>query len=155
MGNLRKLGQNTENYGFRYKQSIVKSLMSNYASNEVLWLISIQAFKVINLALWLIFQFGHGHWLWSRKICQSKFLDWSKSWKLFQLFQPMKFLSHLNFWINRKIGLIPHEWKWSITKNQLKKNMINQPKYFKKSNLIQVQKAFDSWVILALGHFGH
>ena len=51
LGNLQKLGQNTEKYGFRYKQSILKSLMSNYASSEVLWLISIQAFKVINLAL--------------------------------------------------------------------------------------------------------
>ena len=41
-----------------------------------LWLISIQAFQVINLALWLIFQFGHTHWLKSRKICQSTKICW-------------------------------------------------------------------------------
>ena len=36
--------------------SIVKSSMSNFASNEVLWLISIQAFQMINIALWPLSQ---------------------------------------------------------------------------------------------------
>ena len=40
-------------------------------------------------------------------------------------------------------------------KKSIEKNMIDQPKYFKKSNLIQVQNPFDSWVILALGYLGH
>ena len=40
-------------------------------------------------------------------------------------------------------------------KKSMEKNMIDQPKYFKKSNLIQVQNPFDSWVILALGYLGH
>ena len=80
MGNLLKLGPNTENYGLVYKKSIVLSLMSNSVSNEVLGLISIKALKgSINLALWSIFQFGHKNWLKSRKICQSKFVDWLKS----------------------------------------------------------------------------
>ena len=38
------------NYGLGYKQNIVKSSMSNFESNEVLRLIFIQAFQVINLA---------------------------------------------------------------------------------------------------------
>ena len=77
LGNLEKLDPNTTNYGLGYKQSIVKSSTPNFASNAVLWLISIQAFQAINLALWSIFQFGHAHWLKSRKICQ-----WTKNFWL-------------------------------------------------------------------------
>ena len=31
----------------------------------------------------------------------------------------------------------------------------NKYEYFKKSNFIQVQKPFDSWIILAFGFLGH
>ena len=79
LGNLGKLDPNTVNYGLGYKQSIVKYSTPNFASKFSicgLWLISIQVFEVINLALWSIFQFGHTHWLKSRKICQSIKICW-------------------------------------------------------------------------------
>ena len=162
MGNLLKLGPNTENYGLVYKKSIVLSLMSNSVSNEVLGLISIKALKgSINLALWSIFQFCHKNWLKSRKICQSNLLiDWKvkNDFQLFDwwtAFQPSKFLklkiSHLNFWIDRKIVINFH------MNGNYPSQKINWKKYeyFKKSNFIQVQKPFNSWIILVLGYLGH
>ena len=141
--------------------------MSNSASNQVLWLVSIKAFKgSINLALWSIIQFGHKYWLKSRKICQSKFVDWLKSWKQFQLFdwctasQPSKFLklkiSHLNFWIDRETVINFH----------LNGNYPSQKIDWKKIWILQEIKLYSSaktiWqlnytffrVFVALGQFG-
>ena len=135
--------------------------MLNSTSNEVLWLISIKALKwSINPALWSIFQFEHTYWLKSRKLCKSKFADWSQSWKQFQLFdwwtafQPCKSLklkiSYLNFWIDRKIVNNFHmNINYPSQKIDWKKY-----EYFKKSNFIHVQKLFDIWIILALGYCG-
>ena len=136
--------------------------MSNSASSEVLWLISIKALKVsINLALWSIFQCGHKHWSKYRKICQSNLLMDRKVESNFQLidwwtvFQPNKFLKlkiiHLNSWIDRKIVINFH------MKGNYPSQKINWKKYeyFKKSNFIHLQKPFNSWNILALGYLGH
>ena len=97
------------------------------------WLISIKALKgSINLALWSIFQFGHKHWLKSRKVCQSKFADWLKSWKI-----------------------VPHEWKLSITKNQLKKRWILQEiKLYSSARTIWQLNYTCFRVFGALGQFG-
>ena len=36
-----------------------------------------------------------------------------------------------------------------------KKSIEKKYEYFKKSNFIQVQKPFDSWIILSLGYLWH
>ena len=93
------------------------------------WLISIKALKgSINLALWSIFQFGHKHWLKSRTSVNQNLLIDRKVKNLFW---------HMNGnYPSQKINWRKYE-------------------YFKKSSFIQVQKPFNSWIILALGYLGH
>ena len=69
-------------------------------------------------------------------------------------FQPSKFLklkiNQLNFWTDRKIVINFHmNGNYPLKKINWKKY-----EYFKKSNFIQVQKPFNSWIILALGYLG-
>lgn len=92
-------------------------------------------------------QFWHKNWLKIRGICQSKFVDWSKSWKHFKLFdwlpvfQPVKFLSskisRLNFWINRKTVI-----------NSTQMEIIHNKKLIEKywsTKILEWKSSFSHW----------
>ena len=59
-------------------------------------------------------------------------------------FLTFDFLSHSNFWIDWKIVINSTRMEIIQHKKLIEKNMIDQPKYFRKSKFIREQKSFDS-----------